>query len=112
MEEDAAARRVTTLLQHLSLPAPTSDHGLQRQPTAAFAGRSLPRFDVGVMEAYLDDLRGMKLDVYELLRQRPELLPPVLEGMTKGASPKLPSSFLPVQSSVSLAWVDCISRPA
>ncbi len=92
MAEDSAARRVGALLQHLSLPAPASDHGLQRQSTAAFAGRSLPRFDVGVMEAYLDDLRGMKLDVYELLRQHPELLPPVLEGMTKGADPHPPLS--------------------
>ena len=91
MAEGLVSRRVEALSKQLSPPSPALGNGLQMLPTAATAGRSLPRFDVGVMEAYLDDLRGMKLDVYELLRQHPELLPPVLEGMTKGADP--PFSF-------------------
>ncbi|KAK9811518.1 hypothetical protein WJX72_005162 [[Myrmecia] bisecta] len=35
------------------------------------------------MEHYLDDLRSLKLEVYELFRQHPDLLPPVLEALTK-----------------------------
>ena len=85
METDTALRRVNALRSHLALSTPASGDGLRVAPTAALAARTLPRFDVGAMEAYLDDLRGMKLEVYELLRQHPELLPPVLEGMTKGA---------------------------
>lgn len=92
---ETAARRLHALMGHLSmsetdspdlaLAAESASGGLTRQDTAALAVRSLPRFDVGVMEAYLDDLRSMKLEVYELLRQHPELLPATLEGMTKGA---------------------------
>ena len=91
-----ASRRLQTLMSHLStaeVEGPILDEfsasagGLTRQLTsAALAVRTLPRFDVGVMEAYLDDLRSMKLEVYELLRQHPELLPPITEGMTKGAN--------------------------
>ena len=49
--------------------------------------RTLPRFDTVSMEHYLDDLRSLKIEVYELYRQHPELLPPVEEGMSKGKSP-------------------------
>lgn len=92
--DESSVRRLRTLNGHLrqsdvgtSSPVygkESADVDLTRHNTAALAVRSLPRFDVGVMEAYLDDLRSMKLEVYELLRQHPELLPPVLEGMTKG----------------------------
>jgi hypothetical protein len=98
METDTALRRVNALRSHLTLstPASATGDGLQVAPTAALAARTLPRFDVGAMEAYLDDLRGMKLEVYELLRQHPELLPPVLEGMTKGAVAVHPRPTLPL----------------
>ncbi|GFR51630.1 hypothetical protein Agub_g14059 [Astrephomene gubernaculifera] len=47
------------------------------------ATKSLPRFDPGVMETYLDDMRDMRARVNELFRQHPELLPNVEEGLSK-----------------------------
>ena len=101
----AAKRRVQTLMSHLNVTRlDVVDGGgqqsLQSENVAAVAVRSLPRFDVGVLEAYLDDLRSMKLEVYELLRQHPELLPPTLEGMTKGISHSV-ASFTVVPFTVS-----------
>ena len=101
METDAALRRVNALKSHLSTPASACGNEVQAVPTAALAVRTLPRFDVGAMEAYLDDLRGMKIEVYELLRQRPELLPPVLEGMTKGAALACPPPRLAASAMLS-----------
>ena len=126
---ESAERRLHTLMSHLNasdiessdlaLAAGSTDGGLTRQDTAALAVRSLPRFDVGVMEAYLDDLRSMKLEVYELLRQHPELLPPTLEGMTKGALnsgrrdiPSPPSPPLPPLSPLAPSiWFHAILTP-
>lgn len=49
---------------------------LSRQDTAATtAVRSLPRFDPYILETYLDDLREMKRQVYDLFKFKPELLP-------------------------------------
>lgn len=53
----------------------SSEHGLVRQATAATAVRSLPKFDPYIMETYLDDLREMKRQVYDLFKFKPELLP-------------------------------------
>ncbi len=49
--------------------------------------RSLGRFTLhtGVLETYLDDMKGMKAQVYDLFRQHPDLLPNVEEGLSKGA---------------------------
>uniref|UniRef100_A0A383WGP6 Acyl-coenzyme A oxidase n=1 Tax=Tetradesmus obliquus TaxID=3088 RepID=A0A383WGP6_TETOB len=48
---------------------------LSREDTAAGAAvRSLPRFDPYIMETYLDDLREMKRQVYDLFKYNPELL--------------------------------------
>ena len=58
---------------------------LDASPCAgASAVRSLPRFDPYIMETYLDDLRELKRQVYDLFKYKPELLPAVEEGMTKG----------------------------
>jgi hypothetical protein len=56
---------------------------LSRAPTSA-AVKGLPRFDPYVMETYLDDLRDLKRMVYDLFKFKPELLPVVEEGMSKG----------------------------
>lgn len=56
---------------------------IARAPTAA-AVKGLPRFDPYVLETYLDDLRDLKRQVYDLFKFRPELLPGVEEGMSKG----------------------------
>jgi hypothetical protein len=48
------------------------------------AVRTLPRFDPYIMETYLDDLRELKKQVYDLFKYKPELLPQVEEGMSKG----------------------------
>lgn len=39
----------------------------------------------GVLETYLDDMKDMKAQVYDLFRQHPDLLPNVEEGLSKGA---------------------------
>lgn len=51
---------------------------------ARSAAKMLPRFDPGVMETYLDDMREMRIRVHELFRQHPELLPNIEEGLSKG----------------------------
>lgn len=60
----------------LSEPTP-SGVSLWRQDTAAAgtAVRSLPKFDPYILETYLDDLREMKRQVYDLFKFKPELLP-------------------------------------
>ena len=64
---------------HGSLSSSTSsgqyEYGLERQQTAATAVRSLPKFDPYILETYLDDLREMKRQVYDLFKFKPELLP-------------------------------------
>lgn len=86
---------------------------LTRQLTGGTAVRSLPFFDPYIMETYLDDLRELRRQVYDvrprkawgrngppgsicdltrprpcaapqLFKYKPELLPPVGEGMSKG----------------------------
>lgn len=48
--------------------------GLSAVPCSG-AVRSLPRFDPYILETYLDDLREMKRQVYDLFKFKPELLP-------------------------------------
>ena len=88
------ARRLRLLLTHLEpgVAAEGAAAGIEGSACAASSSppvpsRTLPRFDTVSMEHYLDDLRSLKIEVYELYRQHPELLPPVEEGMSKGKSP-------------------------
>jgi len=75
--------RLLRLQDHLRV-GPSSQHGtLHRQETSSV--KSLPRFDSYVLGRFIDDLYEFKQSVYEEFRQHPELLPPVIEGMTKGA---------------------------
>jgi hypothetical protein len=53
------------------------------QHASAYAVRQLPKFDVTLMEQFLDDQRVLKHEVYELFRQHPDLLVAEEEGLTK-----------------------------
>jgi hypothetical protein len=93
MSGDAAAGRsrldvltrqlASTSIGSSSSSSSSSGHGAQsqhqqqlaRQPTAGSAVRSLPKFDPYIMETYLDDLREMKRQIYDLFKFKPELLP-------------------------------------
>ena len=82
--DGTAAERVAVLARHLEV----GDHAGARplvQALPARARAALPRFDTVVMEKYIDDLTDLKEEVYELFRGRPDLLPPIIEDMTKGA---------------------------
>jgi hypothetical protein len=50
--------------------------------------RSLPRFDPYILETYLDDLRELKRQVYDLFKYKPELLPG--PELSKGAAQAFP----------------------
>jgi len=78
----SANRRLQILGKHLVLASDGCDEGVSTNPCSA-AVRSLPRFDPYIMETYMDDLRELKRQVYDLFKYRPELLTPVEEGMTK-----------------------------
>lgn len=54
--------------------------------------RSLPRFDPYILETYLDDLRELKRQVYDLFKYKPELLPG--PELSKGAAQALPPMWL------------------
>lgn len=76
---------------------------LAAQPTSAVAIRRLPRFDVTLMEHFLDSQRPMKIEVYELFRQHPELLVAEEEGMTKG---RTEAGARAVGTACRLPWCD------
>jgi acyl-CoA oxidase len=63
--------------------AADASDGVSMAPCSSAVRRTLPRFDSNVLANYLDDLRSMKNEVYELFRQHPELLPAIGEGMSK-----------------------------
>ncbi len=84
----AAAQRMQVLAGHLAAGA-RADGGSGVQAQGARARAALPRFDTTVMEQYVDDLADLKEEVYELFRRRPDLLPPIIEDLTKGAPPAL-----------------------
>ena len=73
------------LLDHLRPrdAGPMSD--LSAQPCASRSW-SLPRFDVGAMECFLDEYRDLKAEVYGKLEQHKDLLLPTLECLSKGES--------------------------
>lgn len=57
---------------------------MERVPTSApLAVRQLPRFDVVIMEHFLDEMRPFRQEVYDLFRAHPELLVAEEEGLTK-----------------------------
>ena len=78
-----AQKRLEVLQKHLA-EGSTPGH-VVAAPTAS-RGASLPRFDIGVMEACLDDIASLKEEVYEVFRHRPDLLPSSLEGLSKGTA--------------------------
>lgn len=84
MEPVGSSRRLAVLANHFNSSSSSSDHGLWRQETAS-AVRSLPKFDTYIMETYLDDLREMKRQVYDLFKFKPELLPG--PELSKGVAP-------------------------
>lgn len=77
MDPVGSSRRLAVLAGQLSSSSSSSScgQGLVRQETASTAVRSLPKFDPYIMETYLDDLREMKRQVYDLFKFKPELLP-------------------------------------
>ena len=82
----ANEQRLAVLQRHLRPDAaPDIAPQLRLAPTSAV--RALPRIDAATMEHFIDDLRPLKLEVYELLARRPDLLPPVIEGLKKGGVP-------------------------
>ena len=74
--------RIHVLRHHLRSDAEASSSGVGGEPCSSV--RVLPRFDSHTMERFIDDLCDFKHSVYEEFREHPELLPPVLEGLTKG----------------------------
>jgi hypothetical protein len=74
--------RLSKLQEHLSIGPSSLKGSLQRQETSSV--KSLPRFDSYILGRFIDDLYEFKQSVYEEFRQHPELLPPVIEGLTKG----------------------------
>ncbi len=75
--------RLQALHRHIGEgPAASSDH-LQKLETSSV--RALPRFDSYVLGHFIDDLYDFKQSVYEEFRSRPDLLPAVTEGLTKGS---------------------------
>ena len=79
------AKRVQVLSGHLAEKAQTNVEPALRMHRAR-ARAALPRFDSTLMEKYIDDLADLKEEVYEVFRRRPDLLPPIIEDMTKGVS--------------------------
>ncbi|GIL69204.1 hypothetical protein Vretimale_12660 [Volvox reticuliferus] len=77
---------------------------------ARSATKMLPRFDPGVMETYLDDMREMKIRVHELFRQHPDLLPNVEEGLSKEEHRSLVRRSLKVILQAGYSPLDLLAR--
>ena len=85
--EGTAAKRLQVLSGHVAETAHTGSAPVVREHARAHA--ALPRFDTTAMEKYIDDLADLKEEVYETFRRRPDLLPPIIEDLTKGESWRL-----------------------
>ena len=111
MSDATAAERVGVLARHLAVGVRAgAGASVHAQPTRARA--ALPRFDTVVMEKYIDDLSDLKEEVYELFRGRPDLLPPIIEDMTKGAhNPAWPAALHKSAAGALKAWA-CERRAA
>ena len=79
--------RLQAIYRHIGESTEVSEDVLQRLETSSV--RTLPRFDSYVLGHYIDDLYDFKQSVYEEFRSRPDLLPPVTEGLTKGVATQL-----------------------
>lgn len=75
-------RRAEVLRSQLAdaTPIPSS---IMSSPTSARAHRQLPRFDVTLMERYLDPSHSLKEEVYAVFERHPELLMKETEALTK-----------------------------
>lgn len=84
-QQPGAHRRLSVLRQHMdsedSLKA-TAANGvvLQQMPCSS---EQVETVDAHTMECFIDQLRPVKAAVYAAFIKRPELLPPVIEGMRK-----------------------------
>lgn len=83
--QPGASRRLSILSQHMAdARSPEGDqrHGvvLQRMPCSS---EQVETVDAHTMECFIDQLRPVKASVYSAFMKRPELLPPVIEGMRK-----------------------------
>ncbi|PRW59741.1 acyl-coenzyme A oxidase peroxisomal isoform B [Chlorella sorokiniana] len=76
-------RRAAALSRHFEGASSSSGSSMSGQHASAYAVRQLPKFDVTLMEQFLDDQRVLKHEVYELFRQHPDLLVAEEEGLTK-----------------------------
>ncbi|KAL4429343.1 hypothetical protein ABPG77_005117 [Micractinium sp. CCAP 211/92] len=80
----SAERRAGVLMRQAASGASSPGGStLQAHSTSAYAVRQLPRFDVTIMEHFLDSHRPLKDEVYTLFKQHPELLVAEEEGLTK-----------------------------
>jgi hypothetical protein len=86
--DGAAARRLAVVSAHLAAGpggAAAAAGGVAASPCAAVARKSLPRFDPHTMEAFIDDMRDLKRQIYDVFKFNPDLLPPAVEALSKGA---------------------------
>lgn len=82
---ETSTRRLQVIARQMAQPAAMSPDGIAVVPCSSSAAvRTLPRFDPYILETYLDDLRELKRQVYDLFKYKPELLPHTEEGLTKG----------------------------
>jgi hypothetical protein len=88
--DGAAARRLAVVSAHLAA-GPAAAGGVAASPCAAAARRTLPRFDPRLMEAFIDDMRDLKRQIYDVFKFNPDLLPPAVEALSKGAIPAPPA---------------------
>lgn len=80
-----ASRRLSVLRQHIDDTEASKLQAsnvvvLQRQPCSS---EQVETVDAHTMECFIDQLRPVKASVYSAFVRRPELLPPVIEGMRK-----------------------------
>lgn len=75
MDPIGSMRRLSVLAGQLDGSSSSSSTSILRRHDTAAAVRTLPKFDTYIMETYLDDLREMKRQIYDLFKFKPELLP-------------------------------------
>ncbi|KAH7619063.1 hypothetical protein Ndes2526B_g06014 [Nannochloris sp. 'desiccata'] len=75
-----SGRRTAVLQGHLETLGAGS---MAMNECSATAHRHLPRFDTVIMEHFLCDIPSLRDDVYQVFRDKPHLLVPCEEGLTK-----------------------------
>jgi hypothetical protein len=83
----AGARRLSVLTRQITDTSEASTSAAVSTSSCANTYRTLPRFDAYLMETYLDDLRDLKRQVYDLFKYNPDALTPIEEGLSKGKRP-------------------------